>query len=248
MRRFSFYALISLSAFAVGSLATYDFYQKFKNKPTDGATTEKLVQSYPNRKPWERPWKNSYQPAAEKKIAKEPFCENKRILPVWKELVKDKSFRQRTQSQTGEESFDCADMLEIKEADLNRDGQKEIILRGKNFNLCSAVGNCAFWIYQKRRRKYKKILDSTDYADATKMPNEVENDKTNGYFDILLKSHITAGDTGYDFYKFDGASYKHKKCQVSTPVLGTSENPKWEFIGCRKFYKRWEDEQKNSTR
>jgi len=208
------------------------------------STNAVSLNSYSKKLDFRKSFVKYYDSSQEQKIqtekATEPFCNDKRILQVWKTLVKDRDFQEW--QPNSRESLDCKDMLEIKEFDLNQDGNKEILLRGQNFNLCSAVGNCGFWIYEKKGNKFKKILYSTDYIDVSESGKQVKRNKTKGYFDILLKGHITAADTNYLTYKFDGKKYQQKNCLVHTYVRGTTPNPKWEFISCGQFYKRWENE------
>lgn len=240
MCRFTFYFLVALLTFGIGSFIAFKFYWKAASDFPIINEMKISSQTYPNTKPLEQPWKFSAEQVQEKKIPTKPFCKDDKILPIWNQLLKDKNFQDW--ERISDESLDCADMLEIKEIDLNQDNQKEILLRGKNFYLCSAVGNCAFWIYEKKSKRYEKALYSTDYIDITEMGEQIKKTRTNNYSDILLKGHLTAADTSYDFYKFDGKRYKRKKCLVNTYVRGTSDNPQWEFVGCKEFYKRWENE------
>lgn len=235
MRRFTFYFFIALLTFGISSLIALKFYWKVES---DSLNVKKEVSTQPisNAKLLESPWKYLPPPTPETEIPAQPFCKDAKILPLWNELVKDRDFRSRWQYSV--ENLDCREILELKEIDLNRDGQKEILLRGINMVLCGGVGNCAFWIYQKKGKQYKKLLFSTDYTDVTELPDQVKKARTNGYLDILLKGHDTAADTNYRFYKFDGRKYRQTKCLEETPIPDTGDNPKWEFIGCREYDKR----------
>ncbi len=219
MNRYVIYISVAILTFALGLLVSFRVLEKVENKPLNIEKPEKSIQNYPNRLPWEKPWKINSEVIQEKEFPKNPVCSDRKILPVWKEIIKDKSFKDWWKFSEG--SFDCADALEIKEIDLNKDGQKEFILRGKNFPLCSAVGNCAFWIYQKKGEKYRKLIYSTDYADITELPNQIEKTRTKKFSDVVLKGHESAADTSYKFFKFDGKKYKHNKCLVETYVCVT---------------------------
>lgn len=233
MRRFSFYILTALLTFGIGSLIAKRFYLRNEDK---SETVEKLNnQPQKNTTSFYNFSTEQFVQTSERRTLEKRFCIDKRILPVWKELTKDDYFRE--QGSYGE-SGNCSDMLEVKNIDLNQDGQKEILLRGKNFNLCSAVGNCAFWIYEKKGKRFRKILYSTDYIDITKMPNQIKKNRTNGYFNIVLKGHLNAAETNYLYYKFDGQKYKQNNCLVYTYIPGTNSNPKWKFISCREYDKR----------
>ena len=239
MNRYFFYIFAALLTFAIGSAIALNIYWSSKTDSPKEFDTQTTNQPYIERKLWERPWKVSVQQTQEKEVPTKPFCNDAKILPIWNQLTKEKTFKDWEVNSS--DSLNCAEMLETKEFDLNRDGQREIFLRGKNSNLCSAVGNCAFWIYEKKGGKYRELLYSTDFGEITEMGKQVRKSKTRGYFDILLKGHLTAADTTYEFYKFDSAKYKQTKCLTETPISGTSNNPKWEFIGCKEFFKRWEN-------
>lgn len=245
MSRFAVYFLVALVTFGVSSFVVFTFY--FENKNISEIKEEKFIipkisapktiQSFSNNK-IEQFAPTYIQEKTEQEI---PFCRNKKILPIWKEVIKTENFREWL--STPYESKDCNDLLDIKEFDLNNDGQKEILVRGKNsLNLCGGVGNCVFWVFAKNGNKYKTLLFSTDYADITDLPNQVKKTKTNGYFDIVLKGHMTARDTTYNFYKFDSKKYKEGKCLVDTFIEYKDDKPIYGFMSCKKFFKRWENE------
>ena len=241
MLRFLFYTATALLTFAIGSIIGFEFYGQTNQQLA--TVKNPLIAKVNNQLSFE-PVRNLTSKQSEpfyleqRKLEKR-FCYDKQIVPVWNELKKDGYFRGQG---SYEESGNCTDMLEVRAIDLNKDGRKEILLRGKNTNLCGATGNCGFWIFERKDGKYRKLLSSSDYIDITEMPNQIEKSMTRGYFDILLKGHITAADTDYNYYKFDGREYKQTKCLVNMYVRGSNtngENAKWEFVSCRKLYKLW---------
>jgi len=165
-----------------------------------------------------------------------PFCRSRTLLPVWISLIRDKYFKECASNFAY--SGNCADMLEVKHVDLNQDGKKEILIRGANFNLCSAVGNCGFWIFEKKGRNYVRLLSASDYVDISELGEQIQKKRTNGYFDILLKGHFDVSNTNYYFYKFDGRKYRLTRSMVDAYVPGSNPNPRWEFITWHEFEKR----------
>ena len=241
MKRLPIYFAFACSTFAIGTLAALLFLWK-TNQPTAKIENLKAIES-PN------PNANISEPTASRDATKqEPAerqnlhkytCRDKRILPAWSELLKDKDFQE--QAGFGEEEDDCAEMLEAAVIDLNRDGQKEIILRGKNIDLCSAVGNCDFWVFEKKNRKYRMILNWGDHLGMTRLPKQIRKTRTKGYSDLLLKSHYNASDTSFNFFKYDGEKYKQSKCLVYAHIPGTIDNSdgsKSKFVTCRE-YEKW---------
>src|SRR5829696_3631212 len=112
-------------------------------------------------------------------------CYDMNILPIWHELKKDEEFQDRVGYWS--DSSDCSDMLEIKIVDLNSDGKKEFLVRGKNFHLCGAVGNCGFWIFEKKGSRFRRLLSGSDYVDISALGEQVLRTKTKGYADLLLR-------------------------------------------------------------
>lgn len=243
MRRFAFYILAAALTFAAGSFAAFKFYRESKSaaveeKPETAAPKDFLTKTAAS--PGSANTKNEqYFPvfAAQKtNERKQPFCRNRKILPVWNLIRKDKYFLE--QSGGSFSSPNCSDMFEALDFDLNGDGAKEILLRGKSDDLCGGTGNCGFWIFERKGRRYRKILSDTDYADLTKTGGQIQRRKTHGYSDILLKGHLNAADTRYATYKFNGRKYVESKCLVNYLIRGSSDNPKWKFITCREYQKR----------
>src|SRR5215204_4901208 len=74
-------------------------------------------------------------------------CYDLNILPFWPELKNDSEFIKRLGVSNG--VINCSDMVEIRKLDLNHDGIAEFLVRGKGPFLCSAMGNCGFWIFEQ---------------------------------------------------------------------------------------------------
>lgn len=244
MQRYTFYFLVALITFGISSFIVFNLFislpdevnqsTKFEMTEINGKWKFIPVKEFTPQKPDE-----AYD-KPKKKERQKPFCRDKKLLPVWNLLLNDEYFRERSGLLFDEPN--CADMFEVLEFDLNRDGRKELLLRGKSSSLCGGTGNCGFWIFEKKGRKYRKLLTDSDFVDITEMGGQIKKSRTKGYLNIITKGHITAGNTRYSTYKFNGRRYKESKCLVDAYISGTSDNPKGEFINCKKFYKRWENE------
>ncbi|HEV7643149.1 MAG TPA: hypothetical protein VGO50_04335 [Pyrinomonadaceae bacterium] len=222
----------ALLTFTASLLITFQFY----SKPVDRI----LIDQPPATE--ESEWV-AYFPIAEtptessakNDLPKKPFCHDKKILPVWDELKRDKEFQGRTEFTDG--TSDCAGMFEYKAVDLNKDGQEEIMLRGKTVSFCGGVGNCMMWIFEKKSGRYRTLLATTDYVDASEMGSQIRKTRTNGYSDLLLKGHIDAGNTHHVYFNFDGKKYRQGKCLVDAYFPGSSLEPEWRLIACAEFEK-----------
>lgn len=239
MHRYTLYILIFFLTFGIFSFTALKFYREPQNY-LQSSSGNIISNKSDEKTAFQKMFQPIQQQETKTENPTEPFCNDKEILRVWNYLIKDKDFQEW--EPNSRESLDCKEMIEIKEVDLNQDGNKEILLRGKNFNLCSPVGNCAFWIYERNGKNYRKLLHDTDYTDITELPNQIEKTKSNRYFNVVLKGHMTARDTTYNFYKFDGKKYKQSKCLVDTLIEYKDEKPIYGFMSCKKFFKRWENE------
>ena len=241
MRRFTFYIFAAFFTFAVGCIIVFGLLYKENPKEVKTETKENLQIRLNENKTstsldydlFKAQYENRFPKPVEKQI---PFCEDKRILPIWNLIKNDEQFLGQ-----GDKMFlepNCSNMFKIFNFDLNKDGKKEIILRGDSPDLCSAVGNCGFWIFEKKGRNYRKILSSTDYTDVNEMGDQIEESKTKGYYDVLLKGHLSASDTSYEFFKFNGKKYKTSKSLVHACTVCVGDNPKWEFITWKEYENR----------
>ncbi|MEK7724596.1 MAG: hypothetical protein AAB336_09635 [Acidobacteriota bacterium] len=232
MKRYTFYLLVTLLTFGIGFYFALDL---FWTPNLQTSSSPQFLNNISKKTDFKSTFPKPFDPSQkQEEKPNKPFCYDKNFLPIWKVLLKDKDFQEW--EPISEYSLDCKDMLEIKKIDLNQDGTVEILLRGNNFNLCSPVGNCAFWIFEKRSKNYRKILYSTDYIDVSKLGQQILKTKTNGYSDILLKGHLSASDTSYRFFTFDGRKYKISKDLVEACIVCVGENPKWEMMTAKKYW------------
>jgi hypothetical protein len=167
--------------------------------------------------------------------SRKTFCSDPKVRPIWNAIRRDRETREILDYTT--ESPDCRDMFEIKYVDLNRDGKKEILVRSTIVQFCGAVGNCAFWIFQRTGSRYRILFEGSDYIDRSKMGEQVLKTKTKGYYDILVKGHFTAAHTGFYYLKFDGRKYKDSKCQYEVPDYDSKKNLSRKLITCTQFYR-----------
>ena len=193
------------------------------------------------------PWKDFYvrqvstnEEVSEHREEYKPTCDDSKIKPIWLALHKDSEFRERIDEMF--EEHDCKDMFEIYRTDLNRDGRKEVLVRGAITEFCGGVGNCMFWVMQKRGRGYKILISASDYVDRSDMGGQILRKSSKGYSDILLKGHFSAAETSFSYYKFDGRRYRESKCLYELPVSYNGDEPVWGFISCKEFTRRLDAE------
>jgi len=165
-------------------------------------------------------------------------CSNKTILNFLPQILKDPEFLDRNVTYKG--PVNCEELFEIKQVDLNRDGRKEILVRGTTIPLCGGVGNCSFWIFEKKRKNYRALISGSDYVDQSTMGSQVLPTSTKGYRDILLKGHFSSSETGYYYMKFNGRKYIDAKCLYNVFDKEVNGKAKFKFITCDEFEKELE--------
>lgn len=168
------------------------------------------------------------------------------VLPIWHQLKKDEGFKYRVGHS--HDSANCSEMIEVYRVDLNRDGKKEILVRGKNFQLCSAVGNCGLWVFEKTGSRFKKLLSRSDYVDISELGEQVLRSGTKGYADLLLKEHFSAAETGFYTYEFNGRQYVVSRCMYEVPKYTRQGKVLSEMITCKEFDRRQKKELAALTR
>ncbi len=199
MNRYFINILIASISFAVGTFAVILFlYSPSITKETKFEMTQidgkwKLIPVKELTKQKEFSMKT--EPIQEK--PKKPFCEDEKILPVWNSILKDISTRQQRELLFYQPN--CSDLLEFVESDLNGDGNKEILLRGK-YDFCLWNGNCAFWIFESKQKGYRKLLYANDYLEINKIGDQIKSTKTKLFKDIMLTTHLSSSDTEYITY------------------------------------------------
>jgi hypothetical protein len=209
MRRYTFYLLVAVLAFEIGSIVVFKLYWNTQNDLLKVQLTEQSKVEIVN---------NSLE---NKKIKKPEFieiafknlpCEDEKLKPFWNELS-DRTVSINTDYL--ERIKDCSDLIEYDylvgskndgQVDLNNDGQKEIFIRSHVGYFCG--NNCqVFWVFQKDNEKgYRKLFEQMGYMTI------VENKKTNGYKDIRFEVYASYVYIDQKLYKFNGTEYVPKKC------------------------------------
>jgi hypothetical protein len=218
MYRFAVRVIISLATFAFGVFITLNFYfhiAKIKPQTNVIASQVSINQVSINSELkgvgygyafGQRSVSEEQKPQLVGK-SKPVVCKDKTISLVWKPLINSqKDFWEWV--NTTSKVYDCAQMFETEKIDLNKDGIKEIKIRGIFGNFCGATGNCSEWIFGRTRKsaKYKLLLKSGgEYF-------HVRKSSTNGYKDIYITTHDSASSSYHMIYKFSGKIYQENKC------------------------------------
>jgi hypothetical protein len=104
--------------------------------------------------------------------------------------------------------------LRVRAVDLNGDGVPEVIAQPSGtLYWCGATGNCAFWIFQKTRGRFRAILDSHQGNGiiSAQIFNMLPT-RTHGYNDLVLGAHESASEKELIIYRFNGRVYRPHEC------------------------------------
>ena len=200
MCRYAFYLSIALLTFGIGVFATIEFnkqsFEKDSIKPQTKETKIERTQSFVEEAKEETPkQKVKFQ------------CKDKILLSVWNFLLEQNDFGNLANSVADEGISNCSEIFQINEfIDLNNDGVKEVIVRGKNSLVNSTTGNYGTWICQKVGHSYKVIFEES--AEECKVKKSV----TNGYRDIFIRGHASCCSSYLSTYKFHDGKYEESKC------------------------------------
>lgn len=163
-------------------------------------------------------------------------CTDKRFAKVWRVLKQDEDFKRSADELLYD--ADCSRSIDIRKIDLNGDGSKEILIKGTNYFLCSATGTCNFWVLQKNGSRLERILVGYDYSNYSESEKDsfiqVKETKTNGFFDIQLRSHFSGYETKFRTYEYNGKEYDLKDCSAEV----FSMNGERSVLSCMEFDKR----------
>lgn len=212
MRRYTFYLSIALLAFGIGSFVVFKFYLKAESvssKVQEMSETNIFVNKYGDvrsnlKKVSETPIENPLPVKKQNAFT----CRDKILSVVLTDLRKDKVFNESAKYYLEDDNpSSCKDILLVeKSVDLNNDGIKEAVVRGKNSLLCGGTGNCPIWIYEKTGARYKKLL----FTGGETL--EVKSNSANGYRNIFVRVHDSCCSSYLYTYKFDGEKYKESMC------------------------------------
>lgn len=203
MRRFTFYILIALLTFEIGSFIASKFiWQKESQTIVQNIQepSQEIVVRIQNSLPQKneivfnkddecKEWSDEvdYQPIINKwlrgeNLKKVPYC-----------------------SKTGKktEDYNPSNIMPTL-IDLNKDGKNELALQ----SLCSPTGNCAMEIFERKNKVYRKIF--TEVRGVSRF--ELEKFSNKGFLDISTKMHGSWNSGDGIIYRYNGEKYKPHKC------------------------------------
>jgi hypothetical protein len=94
------------------------------------------------------------------------------------------------------------DALEAHQILLRTNQIGGLAIKGRGECFCSPTGNCAFWIYRLKKRKYRLVLET----DMVQVFGFLAS-RTRGYPDLVAWSHGSATESHGRLFRFDGEGY-----------------------------------------
>lgn len=96
----------------------------------------------------------------------------------------------------------------MRRVKLNRETKLSLAIQGIGNCLCSATGNCEFWIYQESYNGNFRLLLHASGVQQFKFQRSM----TNGYLDVVTYMHGSATESDISVYQFNGVQYQLKEC------------------------------------
>ncbi len=105
----------------------------------------------------------------------------------------------------------------IEFVDLDGDGTDEIIAQGNGLGACGGTGNCIVLVLKSTPVGWETLLDSR----AGKFGGGFEKIRvmdtvTDGFRDVVLGSHVSAGDRTLEVFRYAGGRYTRSECYYAT--------------------------------
>lgn len=148
-------------------------------------------------------------------------CNDERIRPMWIEILKEPQFNSMLFTSTLKEEYDCTKMLRVFEEDLNGDGKMEYAVSVKYIGVCSSTDNCPivfFGMFDDERSKMQTSAGTLDFSFRKVLFSngmigyELQESKSNGFRDIMLRHNGSSYNDHLRLYRFDGYKYQLKQC------------------------------------
>ena len=182
-----------------------------------------------------------YPKIEQRKKPTRPICKDRRILPVWRPILRKATIQEWKDSIASHGVADCSKLFEVVYFNLNQRGPNEILVRANGgFPFCGATGNCSVWVFQKRGGRYVEILEAHDLFDVIPMGNQVLRSRSNGYHDLLMHYHHSASETGKTTYRWNGKRYAIAADLVTIARYGPNKSIVERTITCKQYLKEQE--------
>ena len=217
MRRITFYFLIALLAFGIGSFIAVNAYWNFSSLIAIVETsTDKIVEQ-----------------TSKASVSKTKFtCEDEAVKTVWDKLRKDKNFIDDAYSVIEARGINnCQELFDRYSVNLNDDESNEIVLKGGYILFCGSGGDCRTWIVSKVQNEYSIIFDGKASESAEGIRSLQKTSHNFKDIKVKLNNHWESDNIG--FFKFDGKQYRIKKCFVDVnsgyeiaPVINETRDEK----------------------
>ena len=120
----------------------------------------------------------------------------------------------------------------IEKVQLTADDKNQYLVQGWGSCDCSAVGNCSFWVLEKRGKGFAVLLSDGGFNGFS-----VEDTNTSGYKDLIFSSHDSAASYDLRVFRFHRRGYILSQCAFvdywNSARTGTQKKPEISRVDCR---------------
>lgn len=212
MRRYTFYLLVALLAFGIGSFVGFKFYFQLTEQPLIVDKVDTVENS-------------SEIETVSKEI--KYGCEEKELEAFWEKLDKEFFFK-FAKAQLKEnykhypdiyelewehlnQRFHCSSFTNLEKKDLNNDGIEEVFVRDNDYSLRD---DSSLYVFREINDKWQIIL-----FDLTTDEIEITKRKYGSFPQITVKSgHYRSGESRINSFQFNGKFYESRKLYIKVGV------------------------------
>jgi hypothetical protein len=154
-------------------------------------------------------------------------CDDGVLRFFWIDLLREEWIIRQTFAAEGQKEYNCSEILDRNDVDLNSDLIGEVVIRFKEN--CGTKGNCPLAIYDVSGPAEtdgpggRRILFS-----KAALNYEVRQSRHFGYQDIQLRFSQGVYGSQLELYKYSGKSYVRSRCFDEEPNGQTSPTDCWE--------------------
>jgi hypothetical protein len=142
---------------------------------------------------------------------------NSIIQSISLQMVLDGDTEDMSGPMTAKRIRKFAESVRVEVVDLKGDGTRDVLAQAPWIPLCGATGNCSFWVFEFVGDRIRVILDLGRFGNGHEVVI-VRPWSTNGYKDIVLGAHVSAGERALDVYQYRDGMYRRSACYGTTMI------------------------------
>ena len=150
-------------------------------------------------------------------LANAPLTDAERSQII--EVIDDKTIHDSFSSAEREKEREAVLRARVGWIMLAGTGSEQLVVRGTSPLFCGATGNCSFWIFARESERLRLLLRTGGSVFI------VSANSSQGFHDIVTGWHVSAFETGFGLYRWDGLRYNQSDCYSVQFAADDREKP-----------------------